>query len=47
MFFFNKLSWLIENPNKIIEIGKNARKFIEQYHDYKSIAEKYLDAYKA
>ncbi len=43
----NKLSWLIENPNKIIEIGKNARKFIEQYHDYKSIAEKYLDAYKA
>ncbi len=43
----NKLSWLIENPNKIIEIGKNARKFIEQYHNYKSIAEKYLDAYKA
>ena len=43
----DKLSWLIDNPNKIIEIGKNARKFIEEHHHYKKVAEKYLEAYKA
>ena len=37
-----KLSLLIENPEKIIEISKNARKFIEKEHDYKIITEKYL-----
>lgn len=37
-----KLSMLIENPNKIIEISKNARNFIEKEHDYVVVAEKYL-----
>lgn len=37
-----KLSFLIEHPEKINEISKNARKFIEKEHDYKFIAEKYL-----
>ena len=37
-----KLSWLIENPDKIIEISKNARNFIEKEHNYKLIAKKYL-----
>jgi glycosyltransferase involved in cell wall biosynthesis len=37
-----KLSNLIEHPEKIIEISKNARKFIEKEHDYKIIADKYL-----
>jgi len=37
-----KLSFLIEHPENIIEISKNARKFIEKEHDYKLIAEKYL-----
>ena len=37
-----KLSWLIENPSKIIEIGKNARLFVEREHNYIKIAEKYL-----
>ena len=40
-----KLSWLIENPEKIIEIGKKARNFIEKEHHYKSIAELYLRKY--
>lgn len=40
-----KLSWLIENPAKITEIGNNARGFIEKHHDYKEVAEKYLKAY--
>ncbi len=42
-----KLSWLIENPSKIIEIGINARSFIEKHHHHKKIAEKYLEAYEA
>ena len=41
-----KLSNLIEHPEKIIEISKNARKFIEKEHDYKFIAEKYLVSWK-
>lgn len=40
-----KLSWLIENPEKIIEIGKNARKFIEKHHNYQKIAQQYIDVY--
>jgi len=39
----NALSKLIENPNQIIEIGKNARDFIEKEHNYKKIAQRYLD----
>lgn len=41
----DKLSWLIENPNKMLEIGKKARKFIEEHHHHKKVAEKYLKAY--
>ncbi|MCA1966990.1 MAG: glycosyltransferase [Flavobacterium sp.] len=37
-----KLSYLIEHPEKIIEISENARNFIEKEHDYKVIAGKYL-----
>ena len=46
-YLVEKLSFLIENPNKIEEIGKNARKFIEKEHDYKLIAKKYLDTWNA
>lgn len=41
-----KLSFLIEHPEKINDISKNARKFIEKEHDYKFIAEKYLACWK-
>jgi glycosyltransferase involved in cell wall biosynthesis len=41
-----ELSFLIENPNEIIKIGKNARAFIEKEHDYVRIAEKYLEVWK-
>ncbi len=37
-----KLSNLIEHPEKINEISKNARKFIAKEHDYKVIAKKFL-----
>ena len=38
-----KLSYLIEHPKKIIEISIKARNFIEKEHEYKFIAEKYLN----
>lgn len=41
-----ELSFLIENPQEIIKIGKNARAFIEKEHDYLKIAQKYLNAWE-
>lgn len=41
-----KLEWLILNPNKITEISKNAKRFIEQEHHYITIAEKYIEVWK-
>ncbi|KQB37711.1 Glycosyl transferase WbsE [Flavobacterium aquidurense] len=41
-YLVHELSYLIENPAEIIEIGKRARTFIEKEHDYIKIAEKYL-----
>jgi glycosyltransferase involved in cell wall biosynthesis len=43
----NELSFLIENPNEIIAIGKRARTFIEKEHDYIKIAEQYLETWKS
>lgn len=40
------LSDLIENPEQIIALGKNARRFIEKEHHYQTIAQKYIDAWK-
>jgi len=42
----NELSFLIENPDEIIAIGKRARAFIEKEHNYIKIAQKYLEAWK-
>ncbi len=42
-----KLSWLIENPNKIIEISQNAKAFIEKEHHYKNCAQLYLDKWES
>jgi glycosyltransferase involved in cell wall biosynthesis len=41
-----QLSYLIENPEEIIAIGKRARTFIETEHHYIKIAEKYLEVWK-
>ena len=41
-----KLSWLIENPDMIKMISKNARKFILKYHNYEQIGTKYLQTWK-
>ena len=37
------LEELIFNPHKLTEIGTNAREFVGREHDYKIIAQKYLD----
>ena len=41
-----KLSLLIENPDKILSISKNAKAFIEKEHDYKTIASTYSKTWK-
>jgi glycosyltransferase involved in cell wall biosynthesis len=38
----NELSFLIENPEEIVAIGKRARVFIEKEHNYIKIAKYYL-----
>ena len=42
----DKLEWLILNPDKIIEISKNARNFIEKEHNYINVAKNYINAWK-
>ena len=42
----SNLSKLIEQPDLIKKIGINARTFIEEKHDYKIIAKKYLEAWR-
>jgi glycosyltransferase involved in cell wall biosynthesis len=46
-YLVNELSFLIENPNEIIAIGKRARTFIEKEHNYIKIAEQYLETWKS
>ncbi|WP_420574556.1 glycosyltransferase [Kordia sp.] len=38
-----KLSYLIENPKELIQIGQNARAFIEKFHNYESVAKQYAE----
>lgn len=44
-YIYEKLKWLIENPEKITEIGENARNFVEKEHHYIRIAELYLQVW--
>jgi glycosyltransferase involved in cell wall biosynthesis len=46
-YLVEKLSYLIDNPKKILDISENARSFIEKEHQYIDIAEKYLVQWKA
>ncbi len=40
------LEALIENPKRILEIGQNARTFIEKHHDATEVAGQYLKAWE-
>lgn len=44
-YLVNELSFLIENPNEIIAIGKRSRTFVEKEHHYIKIAQKYLEVW--
>ncbi|MBL0736923.1 glycosyltransferase [Flavobacterium sp. GN10] len=46
-YLVNELSFLIENPDEIIAIGKRARAFIEKEHHFVKIAEKYKELWTA
>ena len=39
------LEKLIDNPEKITEIGLAAQDFVIQHHDYKKVAQQYLDSW--
>lgn len=41
----DKLSWLIENKSDIPALGLESRKFVEKYHDYRKVAQQYLDTW--
>lgn len=45
-YLVEKLSFLIENPEKITAIGKHARAFIEKEHDYRIIAKNYVSVWE-
>lgn len=45
-YLFHKLEELILNPEKLIEISKNAREFTEREHNYISVAKKYIEAWR-
>ena len=46
-YLVQKLSFLIENPSKIIEIGQNASNFVQKEHNYVKVAEKYLEKWNS
>lgn len=43
---FIEIEKFILNPNLIQEYGMNGRKYVEKYHDYKKVAQKYLDIWE-
>ena len=42
----NRLEWLLLNPDKITEIGENARNFVEKEHNYLDCARRHLEIWK-
>ena len=46
-YLVQELSFLIENPEEIIAIGRRARAFIEKEHNYIKIAQKYLEIWNS
>jgi glycosyltransferase involved in cell wall biosynthesis len=42
---FKELEHLLLNPERIVKISKNARAFVEKEHDYRKIAQQYIDTW--
>jgi len=43
----NKLGWLVENPNEIINISEKARAFVIENHDHLKCTKQYLELWSA
>ena len=46
-YLVKKMSYLLNNPNEIKRIGRNAKKFVIKYHDSEKISGKYLQKWGA
>ncbi len=46
-YLVSKLSWLIENPEMIANIGSTARAFVEKEHSHQKVAKAYLSIWNA
>jgi len=44
---YDKLEYLILNKNKIIEIGKKSREFVEDFHSHVKVAKQYIDVWES
>jgi len=44
---YNQLENLLKRKDEILEMGKASRKFAEAVHDYKKIAQKYVDVWES
>lgn len=40
------LEWIVNNKDKIVEIGRKSREYVENVHDYRKIANQYVEAWK-
>lgn len=43
----NKFTFIVENIDKLEEIGKNSRKFVEKHHNYIDVAMKYIEFWRS
>lgn len=41
-----QIEYVIENRNQIEEWGSHSRRFVEEFHDYRKIAQQYLDVWQ-
>ncbi len=44
---YQTLEELILHPDRIVDVGKNARKFVEEKHHYKEVAKLYINAWQS
>lgn len=44
---YSQLVWIVENREKIDEIGYRSRRFVETVHDHVKVAQQYVDAWKS
>ncbi len=43
---FEKLCDLVEHPERLPKLSADSRKYIERHHDYKKVAQRYVDFYR-